>query len=417
MASITKRGDSYRIKVSCGYDTSGKQVVQTMTYRPENGMTAKQIEKEVNRQAVLFEQDCLKGNLTATIKFQDFAQRWFQDVGERTLKGNTIYHFHNIAPKIYAEIGHLRLDKVTPRHIQFYILKLTDTPLRRVQGTYSTSTVTKYLNFISAVFNYAVKLQLVERNPCRNVYVPKKEMRERVVYTVEQFANFMETLEADAAKEPEKYNGYVLFFTLAVYTGFRKGELLGLEWRDIDFKSGMVTVNRASYYTPERGIYTDSPKSEKSIRSLKFPTEVLEKLAKYRTWQEIYAKSIASKWKEYGRLLTAWDGSPLSPNAPGGWLHDYLDYNGLPPTTIHAFRHLNASLLISSGVDVRTVQACLGHSTAITTLNIYAHSFQEQQVKAMDAVADAIKLNTPKKTAKRKKKTQVAKTDSEVSKK
>jgi hypothetical protein len=72
MASITKRGNSYRIKVSCGYDTKGKQVIQGMTWKPEEGMTAKQIEKEVNRQAVLFEQECMKGNIVATVKFEDF---------------------------------------------------------------------------------------------------------------------------------------------------------------------------------------------------------------------------------------------------------------------------------------------------------------------------------------------------------
>jgi hypothetical protein len=132
MASIQKRGSSYRIKVSCGYDTSGKQVVQTMTYKPEDGMTERQIEKDVNRQAILFEQECLKGNVTATVKFQDFAERWFKEVGERTPKGNTIYHFHNVAPKVYTEIGHLRRDKITPRHIQSCILKLDDTPLRQV---------------------------------------------------------------------------------------------------------------------------------------------------------------------------------------------------------------------------------------------------------------------------------------------
>ena len=403
MASIQKRGTSYRIKVSCGYDTSGKQVVQTMTWRPDEDMTQRQIEKEVNRQAVLFEQECLKGSVTATVKFEDFANRWFSEFAERRLKSHTLYGYRKVAPSVYSEIGHIRMDKVTPRHIQAYVLKLADTVKKRGGGTYSTSTVYKYLNMMSSVFDYAVKLQLMTANPCRNIFVPKKESASRHIYSVEEMGRFLDELGADAEKEPQKYYGYYIFFILAVYTGCRKGELLGIEWRDFDLSADMLTISRTSYYTPERGIYTDTPKSDKSVRSLKLPQEVLVKLLQYQAWQQKYAASLGSKWVECGRLFTTWDGNPLSPNMPGEFLREYLDYNGLPHTNIHSFRHLNASLLLSGGVDVKTVQACLGHSTAMTTLNIYAHSFREQQVKAMETVADAIKLNTPQTTTKRTK--------------
>ena len=82
MANIQKRGNSYRIKVSCGYDTHGKQVIQSMTWKPDEKMTEKQIEKELNRQAVLFEEACMKGNVVATIKFEDFARQWFKEYAE-----------------------------------------------------------------------------------------------------------------------------------------------------------------------------------------------------------------------------------------------------------------------------------------------------------------------------------------------
>ena len=113
MASIQKRGNSYRIKVSCGYDTAGKQVVQTMTWRPDEGMTQRQMEKEVNRQAVLFEQECMKGNVTATVKFEDFAGRWFSEFAERSLKGHTLHNYRTVSQSVYDEIGHIRIDKIT----------------------------------------------------------------------------------------------------------------------------------------------------------------------------------------------------------------------------------------------------------------------------------------------------------------
>ena len=77
MAAIQRRGNSFRIKVSCGYDTHGKQVIQSMTWKPDEGMTEKQIEKEVQRQAVLFEEACLKGNVVSVVKFEEFSRQWF----------------------------------------------------------------------------------------------------------------------------------------------------------------------------------------------------------------------------------------------------------------------------------------------------------------------------------------------------
>ena len=86
MANVTKRGNSYRIKVFCGYDVHGKQVIQSKTWKPTPGMSAKQIEKELQRQVVLFEEECMHGNVVATVKFEDFARQWFKEYAELKLK-------------------------------------------------------------------------------------------------------------------------------------------------------------------------------------------------------------------------------------------------------------------------------------------------------------------------------------------
>ena len=89
MANIRKRGNTYQIRVSCGYDTKGNQVVQTMSWKPPEGMTAKQAEKEVQRQAILFEDKCLKGQITANIKFEDFAEQWFEEYAKLNLRNTS----------------------------------------------------------------------------------------------------------------------------------------------------------------------------------------------------------------------------------------------------------------------------------------------------------------------------------------
>lgn len=116
-----KRGNSYQIRVSCGYDTSGNQVVQTMTWKPADGMNKKQIEKELQKQAILFEDKCMKGQVTANIKFQDFAEQWFEEYAKLNLRNTSYERMKQLTVRVYPAIGHLRLDKITSRHIQQFI--------------------------------------------------------------------------------------------------------------------------------------------------------------------------------------------------------------------------------------------------------------------------------------------------------
>ena len=122
MATITKRGNSYRITVSCGYDLNGKQLRRTMTWAPPEGMTKRQAEKELDRQAVLFEEKCRTGQvLDGNIKFADFAEKWFKDYAEKQLRPTTLRSYRQIVARINAAIGHIRLDKLQPAHIiSFY---------------------------------------------------------------------------------------------------------------------------------------------------------------------------------------------------------------------------------------------------------------------------------------------------------
>ena len=223
MAYITKRNNSYLIRVSCGYDAQGKQVVQTMTWKPDEGMTARQIEKELNKQAVMFEQNCLQGFQNKAIKFEAFAEEWLEEYAKQNLRNTTYEEALKLRGRIFKAIGHLRMDKLTTRQIQAFVSSLSKEGANLITGkALSPKTVRHYLNFISDVFNYGIKMGVVSNNPCRNVSVPKIEHKEKQIYTVEEVNKFL-TLLAD---EPLKYH---IFFNLAVYSGFRRGELLGLE--------------------------------------------------------------------------------------------------------------------------------------------------------------------------------------------
>lgn len=368
MANVQKRGNSYRIKVSCGYDSTGKQVIQSMTWKPDEKMTERQIEKELRRQIVLFEEACMKGNVVATIKFEDFARQWFSEYAEIKLKQRTLEGYHQMEKRIYKSIGHIRLDKLTTRHIQKFIIELCNAEREdgrnKNDGKLSTKTIKLYKSMISTICDYAVKMQMIPSNPCRNVTIPKVITPEKEYYSIEEAQRLFEFFQ----QEDEENFKYVCFYTLAIYTGFRLGELMGLEWKDINFDTNVITVNRTCLYSKAKGgLYTETPKTSQSLRSLKVPQGIIDMLHRWHDLQDKQRKKVGSKWIETDRIFTKWNGLTLDRSAPGYYFKRFCERTGMRYVSNHSMRHLNASLLINAGVDIKTVQSCLGHSTPTTT--------------------------------------------------
>jgi len=384
MATVQKRGENYRIRAFIGYTAKGKQIEKTKTWKPTPGMTARQIEKELERQKVLFEEECQGLSQGANIKFETFAEQWFEEYAKPMLRTRSIDRYKQYTGRTYTAIGGLRLDKITPRHIQMFINNLQEPNIKSSGGTLAPKTIRGYLSFISTIFDHAMKMDMLKDNPCRRVILPALKRKEHDCYSLEEAQTMLELLQ----KEPMQFQ---TFFTLTIYGGFRKGEMLGLEWKDIDFDSCVINICRTSLYSKQYGgTFTDTTKTEGSQRSLKLPVCVFDLLREYKTEQAKERLKHGDKWVYTDRLFTSWNGEPMGTSTPLKWLHDFLDRTGMRKVTVHSFRHLNASLLINAGVDVKTVSASLGHSETATTLNIYAHTFAQAQAKASDAVANVL---------------------------
>ena len=384
MATITKRNGSYRIRVSCGYDTSGKHIERTMTWHPPKGMTERQIAKELNRQAVIFEDAVNSGYITSTVKFSDFTEQWKSEYAVNHFKRTTMDTMTRALKRIDCEIGHLRLDKITTRTIKNLIQSLLKgTPGHKPLGAKS---VKNYISFASSIFEYALHLEMISKNPCKNAKIPVVKQNKRDMYTLGEAQLFIDRL---IAKAPILYQCY---FILAIFGGFRRGELCGLTWDNIDFENNIITIEKALYHITRQGDVLDTPKSRNSNRSLKLSEEVFIFLKKLQDYYESESVRLGSQWTETDFVFKRWDGNAIAPTAPNEWLHRFCDNEGLKYVVPHSFRHLNASLLIDSGASVKTVQACLGHSDASTTLNIYAHAFAKSQAIASEAVASNFKL-------------------------
>ena len=390
MANIRKRGNTYQIRVSCGYKLNGEQVVQTMSWKPPEGMTAKQAEKEVQKQAILFEEKCLRGQVTANVKFEEFAEQWFEEYARLNLRNTSFERMKNLKARVYPALGHLRIDKITARHIQQFINDLSQNGKNLRSGKpLSRKTVVHHLSFISDVFAYAVKMDMLSDNPCTKVSVPKGEKKEKEIYTLEEVEKLFELLE----EAPLKYK---VFFTVAIYSGFRRGELLGLEWKDIDFDNNIISVWRTSNYTASKGTYTDTTKTKKSQRSLKFPDHVMDLLKEYKAEQDAFRALIGSKWTDTDRLFVQENGLPMYHTTPYIWFKRFCESHDFKFCDIHSLRHFYASSLINEGVDPAAVSSALGHSVIGTTTSIYCHTFQQAQARAGDAIANVLDFKKKK---------------------
>ena len=392
MANIRKRGNSYQIRVSCGYDTKGNQVSKTMTWKPPEGMTERQAEKEAYKQAILFEEKCLMCAAPVAMKFEELAEKWFEEYARLNLRNTTYERMKQVTKRVYPAIGYMKVNKITSRHIQQFVNDLvfngknmqTGKPLAR-------KTVIHHLSFISDVFSYAVKMSMVPDNPCSRVSIPKGERKEKEIYSIEDIERLFELLKEDA---PLKYRVCII---LAVYSGFRRGEIMGLEWKDVDFNDNIISVRRTSNYTKANGYYTDTTKTRKSQRSLKFPEMVMNLLKELKADQERQAKLMGSKWIDSDRLFIKDNGEPLFCGMPYLWLERFCKKHKIPFYGLHSIRHFFASSLIHANVDIAAVSSALGHSAITTTSSIYLHAFHDANARASEAIAAVLDFSKKKK--------------------
>ena len=384
---ISKSGEvSYLIRVSLGYEMSGKQITKSKTWRPEAGMNPKQVKKELNKVATLFEASFERRDITRRVKFRDLAEEWFTLVTQtKELNVSTIEQMKSCKERVYAAIGNRFVDDITYRQLQQFILSLSKDGANLHTGKgLAGKTQKHFITFISDVMNYAIRCEIIADNPCRNVTAVKSESKEKDVYSVDEVAAILDALDENS---PLNYH---LLFHLLIFYGLRRGEVLGLEWKDIDFGNQTMSINRTSQYRNSRtGTYTSAPKTKTSKRILKISQRTVSLMQLYQLEQNEQRLKLGDQWVENDRLFIGCNGEPLHPNTPYKWLRVFCEEEGLAFKGLHAFRHAYATTAITSNaIDMKTVSAVLGHSQTSTTLNIYAHAVAEVNAKAVDVVED-----------------------------
>lgn len=377
MAYIQKRGDyTYRIAVSNGYDRNGKKVLIRKTITVDASLTLKQLEKELDRQALFFEEEVKRGTyIDSTITFEQFTQRWLIEYAEKNLERKTVSSYKGeLETKILPAIGHVKVSQLQPLHLIKFYDNLTEDGVRLdgKSGGYSTRTIKYQHQIISSILQTAIQWQVLQTNICKNVKPPKgiPSKNRQNYFDDKQAIAFLDYIE----NAPLKYRTLV---SITMFGGLRLEEVLSLTWNDVDFTNGTLDINKAlSYVDGEQ--FLKGTKNDGSTRKITLPKSIITMLKEYK----LRSKSEKLFSMHY--------------NTPVHWLQKTISrYNKcheeqLPLISFHGVRHTNATLLISQGLDIRTVSGRLGHRDTSTTLNIYSHYIKSRDKAASDALDELL---------------------------
>ena len=381
--SIEKRGkNSYRLSCLAGYNLQGKPIKKTKTVHG----TKKEAEIELAK----FVADVQNGMVIEgkALKFSEFTEIWKRDYGSKELAPSTYKRYcRMLETRLLPYFGHFYVNKIKPTDImQFYDLLSKDTQLVRKKDNdgnktlkpLSGKTILEHHRLLRAMLHKAVYWQVIVSNPAERVQPPKAKKPKRKYYDDDQCKILLENLE-QLDEEQIKYKTAII---LTVFTGVRLGELMGLEWNDIDFRNGIVSINRSSQYLADTGVFTKVPKTESSIREIAIPDFVISLLEEYKLWYDEQKSLYGELWIDSNRLFVQADGKPMHPSTISKWFVKFIGQIGLPVINFHGLRHTNATLLIAQNIDVAVVAARLGHAQITTTFNFYVHPIIAHNKKA-----------------------------------
>ena len=381
--SIEKRGkNSYRLTVSEGFDLDGKPMIHRKTVHG----TKKDAEVELAK----FVTEVQNGLVIdgKSLKFYEFTEIWKRDYGSKELAPSTYKRYcRMLETRLLPYFGHFYINKIKPTDImKFYDLLEKDTQLVRKKGNngsktkkpLSGKTILEHHRLLRAMLHKAVYWQLIVTNPAERVQPPKARKPKRRSYDDEQTKILLENLEL----LPNEDTKYKVAIILTVFTGVRLGELMGLEWQDVDSKNGIISINRSSQYLADMGVFTKVPKTESSIREIAIPEFIISLLEEYKLWYEEQKSIYGELWMNSDRLFVQADGKPMHPSTISKWFVKYVGQIGLPVINFHGLRHTNASLLVAQNIDIAVISARLGHAQISTTLDFYVHPLLSHNRKA-----------------------------------
>lgn len=416
MASYTARKNkageivSYQIKVTRGRDKlTGKQLTPfTTTYTPPEGWSKRAVERDLVRFMGEFEAACKRGEVLTKEQqkqleqdklneaerqrleearkptFKRYVESLLQEMRITNAPG-TIENYNMVLRRAGAVFNDYKLEDITPAMVRAYIMEYQANGKNEKTGEpVAYRTVEKHYVVLHRIFQSAVENEILSVSPMQNMKRPKPRKdevpKEVQAYSEEETRYIIKCLDS----EPLKWKALVMFM---IDSGCRRGEVIGLKWDAIDFKTGKVNIINNAQYTAGKGTYITTPKNGKG-RVIYLNPPALAVMREWKQKQAMYF--LAQGYPRNGFCFTQENGEMMNPQAPTSYLARFGKKYNIENLHPHALRHTMATLSIANGADVVSISEKLGHAEPAITLNVYSHANEEAQHRANKVLENAL---------------------------
>jgi integrase len=362
-------------------DALGRRRQKAKLAMDEDGISSKSAIPKALRE---LQQELEDGGPQALAKshtsLSEYLAQWLELTKHKRAEKTNADYESLIRIHIKPAIGSVQLGKLREKEIQ----ALYNSMLHR---GLSSRTVRYVHAVLSCALKQAVKWEEMKKNPAANVELPKREHNEMQTLNEGEVKRFLQACSQDKLG---------LIFELALYSGMRPEEYLGLQWKDIDFEQGVVRIQRKMRYRAKGGgWYFGELKTKKSKRSIPLDEYLLTALKQHRIEQKQRAQKLfesSQRWEEHNLVFTTEVGTPISKrNLERRHFKPILQKAELPNIRLYDLRHTCATLLLMKGTDVKTVSEWLGHANASETLNTYSHVLPSMKAQASRNIAQAMR--------------------------
>ena len=307
--------------------------------------------------------------------FGEWLDFWYQNYSKPKLRPKSQLDYENsIYRHIIPALGHIQLSKLTANDLQqFYAQMKKNGRLIRTQvygeGLSDRMVRACHTRCLTAL-DRAVADSLIRINPAADCKLPGQALKDMNLLTREEMQRFL--IQA-------KEEGYYELFLMELATGLRRGEVLALQWDDLDFNTGELRIQR-QVYRANGELIVSAPKTKAALRTIVLPLALLGVLEEYR-------RQVSSRWMFPS---PAKEDSPLDPATVRKRLQTILEHAGCKRVRFHDLRHLFVTTALENGVDVKTLSTIIGHVSAKTTLNVYTHVTDEMRQTAAAKIDQGI---------------------------
>lgn len=297
----------------------------------------------------------------------EYMNYWLEHVHKSRIAVTTHQDYREMLDlHIIPSLGHIQVQKLTMKHVQMFCSHL--------QEKVSPGRVKNIHALLHAAIEHAVKEGLVIRNVTEGVQLPRQQMHEAVVLTLEQASQLPEATSEQWLK---------VLLAVAVTTGMRRGELLSLKWQDIDIEKRTLLVRRNLVEIHGKGYFEKGPKTKHSRRNITLPFFVIELLKGHRESQEKVRQNAGADWIEKNLVFCDEHGNYFNPRRLDRRFKKLLNIAHLPYMRFHDLRHSAFTILLAMGVPAKVVQEIAGHSHISITLGTYGHVIPGMHEEAM----------------------------------